>query len=306
MSSQKPSFLIIGTQKGGTTSLYQYLLQHPQMLAAQQKEIHFFDLKYELGDGWYLSQFPLLKPTIPTTIIPKSSQDSITKTREKYSTDDHADLTSNVTLKTDISVITGEASPYYLLHPLVPKRVASFNAAFKLIILLRDPVDRALSHYYHEVRLGFESLTLAEAIAQEPDRLAGELEKFATDPHYQSYPLQHYSYVLRGIYVDQLQQWQRYFPCQQILILNSEKFYEFPQLAMDRVTDFLGISRWEFQDFQPFNSGSYSRTDQDSEVEKIKADLKDQFLTHNLRLWDYLNVHFPKTLDTEFRQGICW
>lgn len=283
MNFQKPLFLIIGTQKGGTTSLYQYLLQHPQIRAAQQKEVHFFDLNYDRGDAWYLDQFLSTDQGLSTNpMIPHRPTPSL------------------------IQGITGEASPYYLLHPLVPQRAAAFNPTFKLIVLLRDPVDRALSQYYHEVRWGFESLSLAEAIAQEADRLAGELEKFAVDPHYKSYPLQHYSYVLRGIYVDQLQQWQRYFPAQQILILNSEKFYKFPQPAMDRVTDFLEIPRSEFQGFQPFNAGSYRQTDPDPEVERVREHLRDRFLAPNLGLWDYLKVHFPETLDTEFQRGACW
>jgi hypothetical protein len=283
MNFQKPLFLIIGTQKGGTTSLYQYLLQHPQVQAAQQKEVHFFDLNYDLGEAWYLDQFlstdqlPSANPTISNRPTPSLNQG-----------------------------ITGEASPYYLLHPLVPQRAAAFNPEFKLIVLLRDPVDRALSQYYHEVRLGFESLALADAIAQETERLAGELEKFAADPCHQSYPLQHYSYMLRGMYADQIQQWQCYFPTQQLLILNSEKFYEFPQLAMDRVTDFLAIPRWEFQGFQPFNAGSYHQNDPDPEVDSVREYLRDRFLSPNLRLWDYLKVHFPEILDTEFQQGLCW
>ncbi|MFM6205694.1 sulfotransferase domain-containing protein, partial [Planktothrix sp.] len=132
-----PHFIIIGVQKGGTNSLYHYLCKHPQIVAATQKEIHFFTLNYEQGLNWYQSQFP-----------PEADGKQI---------------------------LTGEGSPYYLFHPLVPQRLYESFPNTRLIVLLRNPVDRAISHYYWEVKLGYEPLSLEEAIAQEPERLQGEV-----------------------------------------------------------------------------------------------------------------------------------
>ncbi|HEY9295730.1 MAG TPA: sulfotransferase domain-containing protein, partial [Phormidium sp.] len=163
----QPDFIIIGAQKCGTTSLYEYLIQHPQILAASKKEVHFFDLNFAKGVDWYRQQF---KPV---------SQKSI----------------------------TGEASPYYIFHPLVPQRIYQLFPQVKLIVLLRNPVERAISHYYHEVRLGFEDLGLEDAIAQEPARLEGETAKILADETYYSYNHQHYTYLSRGVYVEQLNNW---------------------------------------------------------------------------------------------------
>src|SRR5579885_2674785 len=127
-----PDFIIIGTQRGGTTSLYAYLGQHPQIAPAVIKEVHFFDNNYERGVGWYRTQFPFL---IEKSIAKNIGQQNF---------------------------ITGEASPYYLFHPHVPERAAKVVPGAKLIVLLRNPIDRAYSHYYHEVELGHEKLSFEQ------------------------------------------------------------------------------------------------------------------------------------------------
>ena len=132
-----PSVLIIGAQKGGTTSLFSYLVQHPDVLAPLTKEIHYFDLQYDREDKWYRGHFPFAR-------------------------------------RLERGAVTIDASPYYLPHPLVPARAAQLVPEAKLVAVLRDPVDRALSHYHHEVRAGRESLSFADAIDQEAERLAGE------------------------------------------------------------------------------------------------------------------------------------
>ncbi|RAQ39531.1 deacetylase sulfotransferase, partial [Arthrospira sp. O9.13F] len=137
-----PHFIIIGTQKGGTNSLYQYLCQHPQIIPAASKEIHYFTLNYHQPPQWYQSQFPRL---------PHPQQ------------------------------LTGEGSPYYLYHPAVPQRLHQYSPQVKLIVLLRNPVDRAISHYYWEVKLGCEPLSLEKAIAAEAGRLKGEQEKLSAN-----------------------------------------------------------------------------------------------------------------------------
>ena len=124
-----PDFLIIGTQRGGTTSLYHYLQAHPCIRPASTKEVHFFDTKFHKGLAWYRGHFP--------TRIEQSSVNRL-----------HGH-----------SLMTGEATALYLFHPHAPKRVAKALPFVKLIVLLRNPVDRALSHYYHAIKHGYETLS---------------------------------------------------------------------------------------------------------------------------------------------------
>ncbi len=135
-SSGAPAFVIVGAQRGGTTSLYRYLAAHPGVLPASRKELHYFTNRHDRGPDWYRSQFP---PTPPGTI-------------------------------------TGESTPYYLFHPHAPRRLHAFAPDVKLIVLLRNPVDRAYSHYQLQVRRRHETLPFEEAIAREEERLAGELQ----------------------------------------------------------------------------------------------------------------------------------
>lgn len=246
-----PDFLILGTQKGGTNSLYNYMIQHPQIAPAlQYKEVHFFDLNFERGVDWYQAQFPLI-----------SDQEKI---------------------------LLGEASPYYLFHPLVPNRVAQLFPNVKLIILLRNPADRAISHYYWEVGLGTEKLTLTAAIAQETQRLQGELEKFLDDPNYYSFNHQHYTYLARGIYLEQIERWLKYFPPEQMLILPSEDFFANPEISLNQVWNFLGLSPHQLADYKRYNPGNYSPVDG-----VIYQQLTEYFQPYNQDLATKLNRDFP-------------
>src|SRR5690606_1960153 len=103
--------------------------------------------------------------------------------------------------------ITGEASPCYLFHPCAAQRARATVPNAKIIMLLRDPVNRAYSHYHHEVRLGYETLSFEEAIAQEAKRLCGEKDKMLADGSYTGYRYMHYSYQARGVYIDQVKTW---------------------------------------------------------------------------------------------------
>lgn len=242
-----PHFLIIGTQKGGTTSALHYLNQHPQIQVAPQKEVHYFDLHYSQGLSWYQQQFP----------------------------------------KTDEPTLSGEASPYYIVHPDVPRRVAADFPEMKLIALLRNPVDRAISHYYHAIKEGLETLPLEEALAQEPTRLAGEAQKLEANPHYHSYAYQHHSYVTRGYYLQQLQRWWAHFPKSQLLILHSDDLYQQPQVTLNRMLAFLNLPELTLTDFPSLNSGNYSHVSQ-----SIQQQLQETFRPHNQRLFAALNQNW--------------
>jgi len=123
----EPSFAIIGASKSATTSLYDYITQHPEVQAAQFKEINYYSLNYHKGLKWYLSFFPLKKN----------------------------------------NCITGEGSVTYLDEPAVPQRIKDTLPSMKFIVSLRNPIDRAYSEYNHVKRRGFESLSFEESFTKE-------------------------------------------------------------------------------------------------------------------------------------------
>ncbi|MGL5083492.1 MAG: sulfotransferase domain-containing protein [Microcoleaceae cyanobacterium] len=252
----KPQFLILGAQKAGTNSLYHALCQHPQILPATEKEVHFFTLNYEKGLGWYQSQFPV------------SAEGRL--------------------------LVSGEGTPYYLFHPCVPQRVSQDFPNIKLIVLLRNPVERAISHYYMEVKLGYESLPLEEAIAQETHRLQGEAEQLLAHPSHYSYSHQHYSYLARGIYADQLQAWFRYFPQHQFLILDSQTFYTQPAKTLDQVFRFLGVPSYRLSYHKKYNAGNYPAV-----AFRMRQHLTDYFKPHNQRLKMLLGQVFSWDIESE-------
>jgi hypothetical protein len=250
-----PNFIIIGTQKGGTTYLYDELIKHPYVIPALTKEVHFFDENYAKGIDWYRGFF---------------SQDL-----------------RNTDNSQERDLITGEASPCYIFHPDAPRRVQRVAPEVKMIVLLRNPVNRALSHYHHEVRLGFETRSFKEAIAQEPELLRSEKEKMLADENYYSFHYMHHSYLTRGIYVDQLMAWMRIFPQDQMLILKSEDFYRSTPAVMQKITTFLGLPDWQPNQLGKPRVAHYPKMD-----ENTRKHLAKYFEPHNQRLYDFLSVDF--------------
>jgi len=245
-----PHFLIIGAQKGGTSSLYRYLSQHPQILPGIRKEIHFFDLHYHKGVKWYQAHFPLLQDCC----------------------------------------ITGEASPFYLCHPHAPKRIFQRIPNVKLIVLLRNPVERAISHYFHTVRHKREKLSIEEAFRNEERRILPELAKMKKDESYSSDVYQRHSYKSRGIYVDQLKAYAEYFDREQMIILSSEDFFHNSAETLKKVFSFLNVApEFSPDDISPKNVGMY-----DSEVvpESIYQYLTDYFAAYNEELYEFLGSDF--------------
>jgi Sulfotransferase domain len=223
-----PDYLIIGAQRAGTTSLHRYLVQHPAVRTLlRTKGVHFFDTAYGRGLGWYASHFPT----------------RLTARR--------------VARRQGTGLRTGEASPYYLFHPHVPGRVAEHLPGVKLIALLRDPVQRAWSHYQHEVARGFETRPFEAAIEAEPARLAGETERLLAEPLYNSFAHQHHSYLARGHYADQLDRWRARFAPEQLLVLSSERFFADPERSFRRVLEFLELPAFRPDGFQRHNARDY-------------------------------------------------
>ena len=246
-----PSVLLLGAQKGGTTSLFNYLVQHPQVRAPFAKEIHYFDLHYGEGDSWYRGRFPLAR-------------------------------------NLGGGALTLDASPYYLVHPQAPARAARLLPEVKLIALLRNPVDRALSHHQHEVRGRRETLSFADAIEAEGERLAGEEARLAADPAYYSYNHHRYSYLLRGQYLEQLRRWMDHFARSQLLVLQSEWLFRDPAAATAAVHEFLGLPPHRIGRYKTFLQGRYEREMPAALRERLTA----HFAPHNRALYQWLGREF--------------
>ncbi len=187
--------------------------------------------------------------------------------------------------------VTGEASPSYLFYPHVPKRVARVLPHVKLIILLRNPVSRAYSQYYHAIELGHETFSFEESIQCEQERTAREHEKILADEYYYSQAYKHLSYLSRGIYVDQLQAWMSLFPREQFLILKSEDLYADPAAIVNQVLAFLNLPQVETQasksEYKQYNNNAYPKMDAG-----LRKRLVEYFEPHNARLYDLLGVNF--------------
>jgi hypothetical protein len=181
-SGRLPNLIIIGAMKCGTTSLHYYLSRHPQVMMSQPKELDFFaqELNWSKGLDWYTSHF------------------------------------------TGVASIYGEASPNYTNYPFwggVPERIAAIIPEVKLIYLVRDPIERAISHYIHAVDAGREQRSFAKAV---------------TDTH-------EHGYFRRGLYYLQLEQYLSCFSRSQILLIAQEELHAERQKTLEMIFRFLGV-----------------------------------------------------------------
>jgi hypothetical protein len=243
-----PSFLIVGAAKAGTTSLHEYLCEHPRVSTPLRKEIHYFDFSYGRGEPWYRAHFDR----------PRSAGE-----------------------------ISGESTPYYLFHPLVPERVARDLPDVKLIVLLRDPIDRAFSQHNHEVSSGYETLPFGEACEREAERLRGEEERMRREPGYSSFSHQHNSYLARSRYAEQLERWYGHFDRDRFLVLGAEELFADPAATLARTQEFLGLDVELPGDLSPRNSRTYAPIDSETRT-RLQAELEP----HNQRLFELVGREF--------------
>lgn len=197
-----PSFLVIGARKGGTSSLFDYLLQHPDVRPPLWKEVRFFDRSYHKGLSWYRAHFPRREP--------------------------------------GAGWITGEATTGYLAHPDAAERIGRTLPGVKLVAILRDPVDRAVSDWAHERRRGGERRTASEALG-------------GLDP---SSP-----YLARSIYAPQLRRYLERFPPEQLLVLEHGAFFREPAAGYARLLRFLGLPPFADVSFGHHNVGGPAGAD---------------------------------------------
>ncbi len=220
-----PDFVIIGGQRCGTSSLYKYLGRHPEIAPSLRKEIEYFTIGYGRGEAWYRAHYPLKMRRLLHRAMGRS-------------------------------LLTFEATPDYLFDPRAPERLRSLLPDAKLVVLLREPVERAFSHYHHMARLGLEELSFPDAIAAEQDRLAGQLDEMKRDPLARVMPFRRYSYATRGFYAEQLRRWFEHFPRENFLILESSEFFADPGAVLQEILDFVGAARWSPSEFRNY---SYAR-----------------------------------------------
>ena len=184
--------------------------------------------------------------------------------------------------------LVGEASPSYLFHPLAPERVAGMLPGARLIALLRNPVDRAFSHYQHEVALGREPLSFEDAVDREDERMQSELERMLRDPSYFSLAWWNYTYIARGRYAEQLERWFAAFPREQLLVLFTEQLSADTAATYRRVLDFLGVTARDLETYPRIFDRDYADMNPGT-----RARLHKEFENPNRRLASLLGRDLP-------------
>ena len=253
-----PDFLIIGYHKAGTTSLYDYLVQFENIGSAQKKEVQFFALSYWRGLQWYRTFFP-------TNLTKKKIE---MKTNEKF--------------------ITGEASPYYIFHPLSLERIHKTLPDIKLILLLRNPIDRAYSHYMHQRRLKKENVNTFEKVIEKDEERFEVMYKMFKEDKIREYNQEKYGipYISIGKYVRDVKKLLELFPADQILILKSDEFEQSPLNVIKDVLEFLGITSKEKIDLRKKNIGKYNEMNINTRKKLI-----DYYKPYNQELQKILNMN---------------
>lgn len=242
-----PDFVIIGGTKCGTTSLYEYLCNHPAVLPAAWKEIEYFRYP-ERGLDWYLAHFPRL---------PGGA--------ERF--------------------VTGEASTCYFAMSEVPQRLRDAYPNARLIALVRDPIEKAISHCHHDRKIGCEPRSVDAALRRELDLLEGRAEPWlAADEYWRT----ERGYVWLGMYAYFLERWRQVFGKEQLLILTSEELYAEPAATLARVHAHLGLPSHDQHDYPVHLRGEYER-----KTSPLHERLARFFAPHTARLEELLGRRLP-------------
>jgi len=232
---QKPDFMIIGRQKCGTTSLHDYMKHHPCILPSLGKESHFFDRHYERGLDWYLAQFPPIRK--------------------------HPEL------------ITGEATASYMDSQLPAERIRKHCPNAKLIVLLRNPAQRAISQFYMAHWLGLEKGEIESSFMSWLDtRVQDRKENL---------------YMEQSIYITMMRVWMEVLSADQFLVLRSEDLFNDPAKTTNRVYEFLGQSPFIGNNYKVANKGIYTPANP-----SLQHRLNEYFRPYNQELEDYLGMKF--------------
>lgn len=225
MKDRLVNFIICGTQKGGTSALYEYLIKHPQICMSDIKEPHFFD-----NEDFFTENNP-----------------------------DYAQYHSFFNPQKQHKII-GEATPVYMYWYSAPKRMWQYNPNMKLIVLLRNPIERAFSHWNMERERNADNLSFWIAIQNEQIRCRSAL------------PYQHrvYSYIDRGFYVQQLRRLWLYFPPHQTLILKNDDLKNEPIYTLNQICEFLEVDKFTTIEPRKSNIIPYKSTISEQEKNYLK------------------------------------
>lgn len=223
----------MGAQKSGTSTLHQLLSCHPEIYLPKCKEVHYFSLHDHQSLNWYGNHYQ----------------------------------------EANSHQLCGDITPYYLFHPRCPRSIHQALPKVKLIVLLRDPVERTISQFFHAKRHGFEPLDLEAALEAEATRLA-DAEAALQKPGSVHFSHQKHSYLSRSRYREQLQRYEALFPERQILVCRSEDLFSSMQTCLERITQFLGVSPMSAPAATQANAGR-------GEAAKLPNTVRDQ-LRHAL------------------------
>lgn len=216
-----PDVVIIGVKRGATTSLFRDLEQHRSMcplvpsarrlpLRENMKGVHYFDSDMGRSMRWYRSHFPT----------------STTLARRRSSTG---------------SSFTAEASPYYFFHPLAAERAADALTDSTFVVLLRDPVERTVSHWSEQTRNGVETLSLADALAAEDERVGDDGARLADGSLGASDAHEQQTYAAQSEYADSLERWIAAVGPDRLVVLFSEDYAADPAGAVATITGAIGV-----------------------------------------------------------------
>lgn len=205
-----PTYFIIGAKRAGTTSLDEYLVDHPLVIRGLvEKGCRYYDVNFDKGPAWFRRHLP------PRRVVDRLER------------------------RLGARPVVGESSPYYAFHPLALERIAAHVPDARLFFIIRDPVQRAWSHYRFEVALGYETLDLDEALRREPERLATGTEEERAFAH------RHFGYLGRSSYAEQLEHVYRVFPREQLMVVDGDELFSSPREVMSRVFGHLGLPAHE-------------------------------------------------------------
>ena len=249
-----PNVLIAGGQRCGTTSMYRALIQHPAVLrAVGRKGVHYFDTAYDRGPQWYRGHFPLRRTV------------------------------DGVKRRTGMTPVVLESSPYYGFHPLAASRIDTDLPGVKLIVLIRDPVERAYSAHAHELARGFETEPFERALELEAQRLAGEEERLVREPHRVSLDHQHHAYVGRGQYADLLSRLEGIFGRDRLHVVDSHRFFAEPEQVWKDTLAYLDLPDAGDPVFERHNARPRSPMS-----DELRSRLEEHFRPYDERLIEWL------------------
>ncbi|MGL6340114.1 MAG: sulfotransferase domain-containing protein [Waterburya sp.] len=237
-----PDFLVIGAMKSATSAIYEYMMQHQQIVRRFPKELHFFTLNYEKGLDWYLSQFA----------CPRENE-------------------------LGQKLLIGEASPSYLSSEKAPALISKLLPDVKIIVSLRNPTDRAISHYYHQLHRVKDETRPIELVFS-----SQEIAQIRTNPHSKTS-----NYLQLGKYVTQIKNWFNIFPKEQILILNYHDLEKNADEFIKKILTFLELEYHAIDITEKVYSNPYPAIPVD-----IKHRLNEFFEPYNAELENLLNTQF--------------